>query len=455
MKPTYTWKLTFNFCLILILFSAGIVVCEQYQGKKYKEEAMKDRLDNYTELIRKYIRTHGEHPLQEMNGLLAILPENLRFTWIDNSGTVLYDSQFNPDSTTEIENHAARPEIQQAKKTGAGADIRLSATTQKEYLYYAKRLDNRYIRVALPYDLAVKQFLHPNNLFLYYLLCLLAFGVLFIYYTAVRFGKTIRQLRDYSNAVTNDLLISAPRFPNDEIGEISKYIAEDHRHLKQELTGNIAHELRTPVTGIRGYLETILNNNLGRKKEHEFVGKAYEQILMLSELIRDMSLLSKINESPGSFQLKPIEIQHIIEKVISDLSEALNTKKISVFSTVPADLTVLGNENLLYSVFRNLIDNAINYAGENTTVQIKKHKHEAKHVHFSFSDNGPGIKDERHLPRLFERFYRVEEGRSRDTGGSGLGLSIVKNVILFHGGSISVKNRIPNGLEFLFSLQVV
>ncbi|MDR1526813.1 MAG: hypothetical protein LBS46_03970 [Dysgonamonadaceae bacterium] len=452
MKQTYTWKLTFSFCLILVLFSAGIILCEQYQEKKYKTEAMEDRLDDYTEIIHKYIRMHSGEPVLDMEDLLSVLPAHLRFTWIDNSGKVLYDNQLNINSP--VESHADRPEIREAAKTGKGSDIRVSASTTKEYLYYAKHLGNRYIRVALPYDIEVKHFLNPDNVFLYYLLLLLSFSILFMYYTAVRFGKTIRQLRDYSNAITHNLSVHTPHFPDDEIGEISKHIAEDHRHLKQELTGNIAHELRTPVTGIRGYLETILYNHLDRKKEHEFVGKAYEQILTLSELIRDMSLLSKINESPGSFQLKPIILQPIIEKVTTDLDEALREKNIVIFSTVPSGLAVLGNENLLYSVFRNLIDNVINYAGENTTIQIRQYDQEGKFAFFSFSDNGTGIKDERHLPRLFERFYRVEEGRSRDTGGSGLGLSIVKNVIIFHGGTISVKNLDTGGLEFLFSLQV-
>ncbi|MDR2805736.1 MAG: hypothetical protein LBB85_08875 [Dysgonamonadaceae bacterium] len=452
MKQTFTWKLTFSFCLILIVFSAGIILCEQHQERKYKTEAMEDRLDDYTEIIYKYLCRRSGEPFPEMDRLLALLPAHLRLTVIDASGSVRYDNQLN--ITSAIENHANRPEIQKAAKTGKGSDVRLSASTRKEYLYYAKYLGDQYIRVALPYDIEVKHFLNPDNVFLYYLLLPLAFGILFIYYTAGRFGKTIRQLRDYSDAVTHKLSVNAPHFPNDEIGEISKHIAEDHRHLKQELTGNIAHELRTPVTGIRGYLETILENNLDREKEHEFVGKAYEQILTLSELIRDMSLLSKINESPGSFQLKPINLQQIIKKVTSDLDEALRTKNISIHSAVSSDLMVLGNENLLYSVFRNLIDNVINYAGENTTVHIRQSGQEEKLAYFSFSDNGAGVKDEKHLPRLFERFYRVEEGRSRDTGGSGLGLSIVKNVIIFHGGTISVKNRTTGGLEFLFSLQL-
>jgi signal transduction histidine kinase len=449
MKQSYTWKLTTSFCLILVFFAIAIVLCEQYQERKFKTEAMQDRLDDYAEILHRHLLDHPDP--QSIEPLLALFPPHLRVSLIDSTGEVLYDNQLN--LTTTVENHAHRPEILRARQQGKGSNIRLSASTQQKYLYYAKQADDRYIRLALPYDIEVRNFLTSDNLFLYYLLLLLAFGLLFIRYTAARFGRTIRQLRDYSNAVSRNQSPGQLRFPDDEIGEISKHIAEDHRHLKQELTGNIAHELRTPVTGIRGYLETILYNKLDRAKEHEFVNKAHEQILTLSELIRDMSLLSRINESPGSFHLKPVILQRTVEKVAADLEPALQKKNISVCSFLPDGFTVQGNDILLYSVFRNLIDNTINYGGEDTLVEIRYLRREGPLAILSFTDNGPGIQDERHLPRLFERFYRVEEGRSRDTGGSGLGLSIVKNVIIFHGGNISVRNRPTGGLEFIFSLQ--
>jgi signal transduction histidine kinase len=137
------------------------------------------------------------------------------------------------------------------------------------------------------------------------------------------------------------------------------------------------------------------------------------------------------------------------------LEEQLQSKDIIIYSTVPQDYTISGNENLLYSVFRNLVDNVISHAGESITIRISKCSEDGKFAYFSFSDNGVGIEDEKHLNRLFERFYRVGEGRTRETGGSGLGLSIVKNAIAFHGGTITVKNRMEGGLEFLFSLPLL
>ena len=319
---------------------------------------------------------------------------------------------------------------------------------------FTRKLTWIFCLILLLFAVGILFFEQNNATFLYYLSSLFIIGALFIALMSNYHRKIIGQLRDYAYSINHNLPADFSDFPTDEIGEVSKQIAEDHKNLKQELTGNIAHELRTPVTGIRGYLETILDNRLDREKEREFVAKAHEQILLLSNLISDMSLLSKITESPSLFKLKPVNLQQIIKKVENDLSRELHARNISFRSAVLADPEVLGNENLLYSVFRNLTDNVIHYAGENVVIRILKYDQTENMVFFSFSDNGAGISDKKHLSRLFERFYRVEEGRSRDTGGSGLGLSIVKNVILFHGGTISVENKSTGGLEFLFSLPI-
>jgi signal transduction histidine kinase len=228
---------------------------------------------------------------------------------------------------------------------------------------------------------------------------------------------------------------------------------EKTRRLKQEMTGNIAHELRTPVTSIRGFLEILLNRELDPSKSREYLERAYSQTKTLSELISDMSLLTQMDEKQEfSDSSGGVEIGRLLEKVQADTADALEAKKIRFVSEVPDDLRVRGNETLLYSVFRNLTDNVIRHAGEDIQLIVKVYEIKDGLVHFSFSDTGKGIADERHLNRLFERFYRVGEGRTRDTGGSGLGLAIVKNIILLHGGTITVRNRKEQGLEFMFTL---
>ena len=224
------------------------------------------------------------------------------------------------------------------------------------------------------------------------------------------------------------------------------------RRLKQEMTGNIAHELRTPVTSIRGYLETVLETPLPKEKERDFINKAYKQTLALSELIRDMSLLTKIEETPGSFNFGNVNLKSIVNRVVAELEPAMQAKGTSLDDRLPEGLTIHGNESLIYSVFRNLTDNVINHAGEDVDITLSLRGERNGYAYISFADNGCGIKDKSKLNRLFERFYRLDEGRTRDNGGSGLGLSIVKNIIALHGGTIIAKERREGGLEFLFTL---
>ena len=228
---------------------------------------------------------------------------------------------------------------------------------------------------------------------------------------------------------------------------------EKTRILKQEMTGNITHELRTPVAGMRGCLETVLDNNLDTEKKQYFIEKAYKQSLALSELIQDMSLLTKIEDAPQSFRFESVNIPKMLEELKKEFEIILHEKSMNIEWQIPYNLNIYGNYNLFYAIFRNLTDNAVRYAGNNTSIHIHLYKEDKDFYYFSYFDTGVGIPEERHLNRLFERFYRISEGRTRETGGSGLGLSIVKNAILFHKGVIAAKNRANGGLEFLFTLK--
>lgn len=229
--------------------------------------------------------------------------------------------------------------------------------------------------------------------------------------------------------------------------------SEKNRLLKQEMTNNIAHELKTPVSSIRGYIETILEqNNLDPVKQKFFLERAYTQILRLSDLIRDVALITKTEEASELFTKETINIHDTVAEVTTDLEVPLGNSGITVENCVQANVEIEGNHTLLYSIFRNLIDNTISYAGEKVCIHIENYTEDGEFYYFSYYDTGRGV-DEEHLERIFDRFYRVNPGRSRKSGGSGLGLSIVKNAVLFHKGQISAKNRKDGGLEFIFSLR--
>jgi signal transduction histidine kinase len=186
-------------------------------------------------------------------------------------------------------------------------------------------------------------------------------------------------------------------------------------------------------------------------KQKEFLKKAYAQTCRLTDLIDDISLLTKIEEAGSLYKLELIRLNDLVSSVIEDVQLKIKEQNIAIAVCIKDSVEFYGNQVLLYSVFRNLLDNAINYAGFNTKIVINQYSEDSLNYFFSFCDNGIGV-PERDLPRLFERFYRVDKGRVRKSGGTGLGLSIVKNAIEFHKGTISAKNRKEGGLEFLFSV---
>ena len=234
------------------------------------------------------------------------------------------------------------------------------------------------------------------------------------------------------------------------INDISRQ--EEESRMKRQLTQNVSHELKTPVSSIQGYLETILSNpDLSPDKRQFFLERCYSQSTRLTGLLRDISVLNRLDEASEMFDLTEVNITKLIAEIQKECSQDMEEKHITSEIILPGDPTVFGNNSLLYSIFRNLYDNAIAYAGENIRITVNCYKEDPKYYYFSFSDNGVGIPEE-HINRIFERFYRVDKGR-RKIGGTGLGLSIVKNGVNFHKGQISAKSSPGKGVTFFFTLK--
>lgn len=226
----------------------------------------------------------------------------------------------------------------------------------------------------------------------------------------------------------------------------------EQARLKKQLTQNIAHELKTPVSSIQGYLETIINNpNLPREKMDAFLARSYAQSNRLTHLLSDISLLTRMEEAPNMSVKETVDLSVMVQGILNEVNLQLEEKQIFVQNLLPENLYIKGNPSMLYSIFRNLTDNTIAYAGTNVNITIRCFRQGENFYYFSFADTGVGVTPE-HLGRLFERFYRVDKGRSRKLGGTGLGLAIVKNAVLLHGGSIFAKNTPGGGLEFIFTL---
>lgn len=228
---------------------------------------------------------------------------------------------------------------------------------------------------------------------------------------------------------------------------------QEQETIKRELTQNISHELKTPVSSIQGFMEILLNNpDIEPEKRQFYIQRCYSQATRLSFLLKDISMLNKLDSSSDMFDRIPVNLYDLVEGVMQDVAIELKEKDFHVVVTGMDEAVVNGNNSLLYSIFRNLIDNSLHYAGTGINVTINCYRSDSDFYYISYADDGVGV-DEQHLSRLFERFYRVDKGRSRKLGGTGLGLAIVKNAVIWHGGRISVRRFEKGGLEFLFTLK--
>lgn len=222
-------------------------------------------------------------------------------------------------------------------------------------------------------------------------------------------------------------------------------LAEKNRKIKREMTQNIAHELKTPVSTIKGYLETLQTVKVSAEKQQHFLERAKLQADRLSELVTDIAMITKMEESPNLYPKEKVLLNDIIE-------QATDSSKLKVIVKNKKNLPIIGSKNLLQTIFQNLIDNSNRYAGQDAEIHINCYLQDEEYYYFSVFDTGKGV-PEKFLTRIFERFYRIDEGRNRNDGGTGLGLSLVKNAVLMHGGDIQAQNRKEGGLKFLFTLK--
>ena len=345
----------------------------------------------------------------------------VRVTIIDSKGHVRMDTEQQPAA---MGNHLQRKEVQQALKEGYGFDIsRTSQTNGERYFYSATYFPEAelIVRTAIPYPSDHDKLLIPGTHYVWVSLVIFALLAVVLYQYSQRFGRLVDNTID---------------------------------EKRKQVTHNTAHELKTPASSIQGYLETLIANpDLPAEQRQYFLERCYSQSTRMNALLKDISTLNRLDEKgKHTAHFENLDLAKLIRETVNDSLLRAQEKHITIQTSIPASIPMQGDSELLYSVFRNLLDNAIAYSGGTVVNITSETSRKAGMLDFCVSDDGVGVGEE-HLPYLCERFYRVDKGRSRNQGGTGLGLAIVKNAILLHGGSITCSSTTPHGLTIHFTLR--
>lgn len=461
----FLWLLGYSMLLV------GCFIVFQYNRERaFKAEEMNTRLQTInayilTELRRgrdvRDISLEDFHPF-----------EDIRVSVISEDGKVIYDNSI--DSSLPNQNHLDREEIRQALRSNTGYTVRRhSESTGGYYFYSATKGDNGYVvRTAVPYSISLSMLLMPDIDFLWIMGVIAAVMCVLGYFATRRVGLHITRLNKFADEVERGVKISDTEpFPNDELGSISNNIVRlyarlqqaiverDHEHkaalfeqqekerIKKQLTNNINHELKTPVASIKVCVETLIaHKNLAEDKREQFLQRCLSNVERLQRLLLDVSLITRMDDGRSSIVKEQVDLVKIIKSVVEERQLVAGTKGLMIDNGVTGELPMLGSSSLLEAVFNNLIDNAISYSG-GSIIRLRLLHQDDERIVLTVADNGTGVAEE-HLPRLFERFYRIDKGRSRAAGGTGLGLSIVKNAVMLHGGNIKAGNIDTGGLLF-------
>ena len=453
MKVKYQYHLILYFLLALSVMALAFVVFSYNVDINYNLKTKKTGLIMYNDIAYKAICNNTPYDS-------IPLPARVRVSILDTNYSVIYDN-FNINQVGE---KVLREEFDIAKKYGSSTLLRKANTMDAHFLFYVKKYPDFYLRTALECDEEILRNVKSEQRYIYLIAFLFILLAVIIFYVTRRLTKPINALNQFINIVNSpNRDFSKIKFPNDELGEVGKRIIETYQRYeetklyKEQMSHNVAHELKTPVTAIRAYLETILNSpDMEKETFSKFIEKAYSQSMRLSSLISDVSTLNKLDEKSDSFKNEDVVISQCLKEVLNELGYKIEANNVEFVSLISTNLRLNGCYTLIYSLFKNLIDNSIEHGGKNLTITLSAGINQIPgdggyRIDFTYTDTGKGIPPE-NLPRIFERFYRIEEGRTRKTGGCGLGLAIVQNAILYHRGEVTVDNRPEGGVIFKFHL---
>lgn len=362
----------------------------------------------------------------------------LRVTWVDTDGTVLYD---NDASTTVLGNHSDRPEIQEAFENGVGECVRRSDTMNKNTFYYAVLLDNKTVlRVSTEAGSIWSVFLAVSPMIILI--------VIIIVVVCIALSHMLtRQLIAPIEKMAQNMEDASMEPPYKELVPFASMIRKQHTDIlsaakaRQDFSANVSHELKTPLTAISGYAELIEAGMVDEEKQKHFIQEIRKNAQRLLSLINDIIRLSELDRTDSQSAFEKFDLNEIVSECMEALDVNAKNRQVTLEYT-GEKCNICGSKEMMRELTDNLVQNAIRYNKPNGSVWVEVHGGDQPRL--VVKDNGIGIPADEQQ-RIFERFYRVDKSRSKATGGTGLGLAIVKHIVEIHDAKLSLESELGQG----------
>lgn len=467
-------KLIFGvFCVLVVALTAVDFLASKVAERTYLQKLTRELEDKNRMLAVQSVVNYGRSGDPRFNALAKAAGG--RLTVIAHDGHVIADSEADP---AQMENHATRPEVSHALKGQPGSDTRLSHTIGVKLLYVASPVPEGAVRLAVPLREIDMQVSGIRNQLLASVALAFLPAIIVAAFFARYVSAKLAAIIDYAGRLARGefkarmegsgrdelgLLVGQLNDTGEKLQEMFDQLQLEHSELeklervRKDFVINVSHELRTPLASIQGYTETLLEGAL-HDPEHNvrFLSIIRQNAERLGRLTADLMTLSRLELKSTRFQFASYYVNELLADCVDSMRPMAEKKSISLILEPTSDLAeVFCDSEAVHQVTSNLLDNALKYTpyGGRITVSAKQIGGDPDMIEIAVQDSGSGIPAE-DLPRLFERFYRVDKARSRELGGTGLGLAIVKHLVRAQGGSVRVNSHVGSGSTFLFTLPV-
>lgn len=471
----YTKLTTLLLSLLLIVTGTGILFTYQFSKNFFNKNLLNNLLEK-TNTIEYILKNFSNLQYEHLQNILDT--SHYRITLIKSDGTVIFESTKLPEELINLENHLHRKEIVDALKNGTGYSRRYSATIGKEMIYFAKAIqppgnssnlfsNTNIIRLAITTDEVELNMTWLRSRILQSIIIIFLFTSFIVVIASKYLTKPIMKMASVAEQISlGNLEHRIEVRSNDEIGKLANSLNkmidklnEDIVKLKKlelirkQFLGNVSHELRTPIFSLQTAIETLLDGAVDdRSVNREFLEKALNNAKRIDQLLSDLIEISRIESGEMKMNMGYFNLKNFLNECIELSSDEANKNGLSLICIIPDEnIFTYGDKERLYQVMENLISNAIKYTPSGGNIKVYT-KSDSQSVEIFVEDNGIGI-PEKHIDRIFERFYRVDEDRSRNVGGTGLGLAIVKHIVEAHNSKVNVKSQVGHGSVFSFKLK--